>query len=220
MAFTRGDQRGWRVSPQPLLVCRVGASDRPDPSPGLARTRAAFWGSTLKGPGGPMGPSGRHPTTPFREGKPGCGEKPAHPLPGGDHILASVLAGSRWFPEGVGRLPSQPPCLLGLLEGWGVLAGCWGPAPPCSSPSVRETPQTAWARTAADRNRDHSWTEIRWSGYLATSAEEPRHGKPGPRSPTCPRAGSCVCPSPELGPGHQRGSSQAEAAGLRPRGGS
>lgn len=82
VAFTRLDQRGWRVSLQPPLVCRVGASDHPDPSPGLARAWAAFWGSTLKGPGGPMGPSSRNPTTAFREGKLGCGEKPAHLLPG------------------------------------------------------------------------------------------------------------------------------------------
>lgn len=168
-----------------------------------------------------MGPGSRHPATAFRKARLWREACPSPAwccwLPGGDRILTSVLAGTRWFPEGLGTLPSQSPCLLGLLEEWGALAGCWGPALPCSSPLGRETPQTTWAQTAADRNRNHSWTEIRYSGYPATSAEEPRYGKPGPRSPVYPRAGSCVCPSPELAPGHWYGSSQAKAAGLWPR---
>lgn len=52
-------------------------------------------------------------------------------------LLSPLGVGSSW--RGGRGLPPQSSCLLGLLEGWAVLGGCWGPSPPCSSPSVRGT---------------------------------------------------------------------------------
>lgn len=53
--------------PSAPLVCRVGASDRPDPGTGLPWALSAFWWSALQCPGGPVGPSGCCLTTPFRK---------------------------------------------------------------------------------------------------------------------------------------------------------
>lgn len=58
-----------------------------------------------------MGPSSRHPATAFREGKPGCGEKPARLLPGA-----------------AGCLEETTLLLLSLLGAGGSQRG-WGGSP-------------------------------------------------------------------------------------------
>lgn len=108
----------------------MGASDRPDPGPGLARTRAAFWWPTLECLEAPSWALAAA-TSPHDSGKKSqaAGQKLARPLPStagcleeAAYLLISLLGagGSRRQWGAGGGLP-QSQCFLGPPEGWGVL---------------------------------------------------------------------------------------------------
>ena len=124
----------------------MGASDRPDPGPGLARTQAAFWWPTLECLEVPSWALAAA-TSPHDSGKKSqaAGQKLARPLPStagcleeAACLLISLLgAGGSRRQWGVGGGAPSVSVLPGPPRGM----GCPGKMTP-ASPLQRETPQT------------------------------------------------------------------------------